>query len=214
MNLIYQCLRPECRFRFPTLERGDEWVKCPRCGGPTRLVVLPYDGIGAEDHRVNSAPHIEVLVDNIRSAFNVGSIFRTADGAGVNHIHLCGITPTPDHPKVAKTALGTECLVAWTQHWDGVEAAKELKEKGYTLVALECAGDSHSLFDHFFLAGVTSAVLVLGNEVTGVDPGILELCNQKIHIPMQGSKRSLNVAIAFGIAVYHMRFTISNYQQN
>ncbi len=101
MNLIYQCLRPECRFRFPTTERNDERIKCPRCGGPTRLVVLPYDGVRVEERHANSEPRIEVLLDNIRSAFNVGSIFRTADGAAINHIHLCGITPTADHPKVA-----------------------------------------------------------------------------------------------------------------
>ncbi|NPV76937.1 MAG: RNA methyltransferase [Anaerolineae bacterium] len=162
----------------------------------------------------NSAPHIEVLLDNIRSAFNVGSIFRTADGAAINHIHLCGITPTPDHPKVSKTALGAECLVAWTQHWDGVEAARELKEKGYALVALESAEDSRSLFEISSLPGTPLTVLVLGNEVTGVDPGILELCNQKIHIPMQGSKRSLNVAIAFGIAAYHLRYGLSRPQKS
>lgn len=214
MNLIYRCLRPECRFRFPATEPDAERVKCPRCGGTTQLVVPPYEGIRVEEKTANSSHHVEVLLDNIRSAFNVGSIFRTADGAAISHIHLCGITPTPDHPKVAKTALGTECLIAWTQHWDGVEAAKNLKEKGCTLIALESARDSRSLFDSSPFSETLPSVLVVGNEITGVDPGILYLCDQKIHIPMLGSKRSLNVAIAFGIAVYYLRFGMPGYQKS
>ncbi|MCC6146845.1 MAG: RNA methyltransferase [Anaerolineaceae bacterium] len=214
MNLIYQCFRPECRFRFPTTNRADEQIRCPRCGGPTRLVVLPYEGVNTSALREISSPRIEVLLDNIRSALNVGSIFRTADGVGIDHLHLCGITPTPDHPKVSKTALGAECTVNWSQHWEGVEAAKTMRDRGDYLIALEGAIDSRSLFDFFSAPQDSSIALVVGNEVSGVDPGILELCHTKLHIPMQGSKRSLNVAVAFGITAYHLRFGRAGCREN
>jgi 23S rRNA (guanosine2251-2'-O)-methyltransferase len=151
-------------------------------------------------------PEIEVLVDNIRSTFNLGAMFRTADGAGIGHLYLCGITPSPDNPKVSKTALGAEYAVPWTYSPNGFQTASELLQNGKRLWALEIKPDAVPLFDALQDLDSHPLVLVVGNEVAGIDPGILNLCERSIYIPMQGYKRSLNVAIAFGIAVYSLRF--------
>ena len=104
---IRQCQKQECRFRYPWNERDPAAMRCPRCGSPVD-VVLEYtseiERLAQTSAPRNERPPIAALLDNIRSTFNVGSIFRCADGAGFSHLYLCGITPTPDHPKVAKTA--------------------------------------------------------------------------------------------------------------
>ena len=140
-------------------------------------------------------------------AFNVGSMFRSADGAGVSHLHLAGITATPAHPKLAKAALGAQETVAWTYHPNGVAAAESLKAARVELWALErTAGLSEqpSLFS-VPVSGAPLAVVV-GNEKAGVDPGILALCDAVVSLPMIGRKSSLNAAVAFGIALYYLRY--------
>jgi tRNA G18 (ribose-2'-O)-methylase SpoU len=153
------------------------------------------------------AVRLSALLDNIRSLRNVGSIFRTADGAGVEHLYLGGITPTPDHPKLAKTALGAELEVPWTHGPDAAALAAALVAQGHRLWALE-GGDSDSVFEARPARGDDDRpiVLVLGHEVSGVDPRILRLCQRVVHIPMLGIKDSLNVSVAFGVAVYSLRF--------
>jgi len=205
--LIRQCTRPNCGFRFPVADRTEGFENCPKCGTPTRISESPYSDLKVETRsKSDNGPFIEVLLDNIRSAMNVGSMFRTADGAGIRHIHLCGITPAPEHPKIAKTALGAEFVVPWTQHWDAVSTTAALKTAGFTLWVLEGGGQSHSIFEALTDLPTSPILLVVGNEVSGVDPGILELCDRVLHLPMQGAKHSLNVAVAFGIAVYTLRF--------
>ena len=150
---------------------------------------------------------VRAVLDNVRSTFNVGSIFRTADGVGVWHLDLCGITPTPAHPKVAKTALGAQDSVAWRYHRNGLECVLALKQQGVRLVALESSG-ARSLFapaESPVCAATDDIALIVGNEVCGVDPGILAISDEVIAVPMLGIKQSLNVAIAFGVAVYWWR---------
>jgi len=215
--MIRQCLRPTCRFRFPVTSDALEMTACPKCGSPTRLVESPYTGLKVDHRPTQAGLQVQALLDNIRSSLNVGSMFRTADGAGVSHLHLCGITPTPDHPKVAKTALGAEYSVPWTQYWDALEAAESLKKGGFELWALEGGPRAESIFEAVrdLAQGLPPAqpgkalLLVVGNEVSGVDPGLLELCQRVVSIPMQGAKQSLNVAVAFGIAVYSLRYRAS-----
>jgi tRNA G18 (ribose-2'-O)-methylase SpoU len=149
---------------------------------------------------------MEVLLDNIRSVLNVGSMFRTADGAGIQHVHLCGITPTPDNRKLAKTALGAEDHVPWTHHNDGTAAAALLKDLGFQLWALEGGPGAEFLFDVVTEPLEGPLVLVVGNEVSGIDPGILAHCHRILQIPMMGVKNSLNVAVAFGIAAYALQY--------
>jgi 23S rRNA (guanosine2251-2'-O)-methyltransferase len=171
------------------------------------VVESPYSSLRAEtDAKPDTGTPVEALLDNIRSTYNVGSMIRTADGAGVRRLHLCGITPTPDHPKVSKTALGAEYAVPWVQHWDAVEAAAGCKQQGMHLWALEGGPGTDSLFEMLPNLPGTPILLLVGNEISGVDPGLLELCERRVAIPMQGVKESLNVAIAFGIAVYFLRF--------
>jgi tRNA G18 (ribose-2'-O)-methylase SpoU len=156
-----------------------------------------------------TGPIVEALLDNIRSVYNVGSIFRTADGAGLRHLHLCGITPPPDHPKTAKTALGAEQAVAWTQYRNGLDAAVTLQERGCQLWAIEDSSQAESLFAAPILPDGLPIVLVVGNEIAGIDPEILDRCDRILYIPMQGRKKSLNVASAFAIAAYAVRFELT-----
>jgi tRNA G18 (ribose-2'-O)-methylase SpoU len=146
--------------------------------------------------------NIAVLLDNIRSAWNVGSILRSADGFGFAHAYLCGITPAADNEAVTKTSLGAEDAVPWSSHKDAVKLVKGLKAEGWRVYALEDAPRSLPISRHTNDRPPGPAVLILGNEVTGVDPDLLDLCDQIVYIPMLGDKKSFNVAIAFGIAAY------------
>lgn len=145
---------------------------------------------------------LHLLLDNWRSLFNVGSAFRTADGAGVARLHLCGITATPENPRLAKTALQAERQVAWDYAPDAVTLAQDLRAQGATLWALEMTPDAVSLFDVVLPAQDLPVVLMLGNEVSGVDPGLLTLADATFFVPMVGHKQSLNVAIAASVAAY------------
>lgn len=144
---------------------------------------------------------IYLVLDNIRSRENVGSIFRTADAAGVSKIYLCGITPTPPHDKISKTALGAENWIPWEYQKRTINLLKKLKQHGINTTALEQTTESKNVFKFkpkFPLA------LALGNEVKGLSPKILKYCDKKIAIPMYGKKESLNVAVAAGIALYQL----------
>jgi 23S rRNA (guanosine2251-2'-O)-methyltransferase len=196
---IRQCTDPACRLRFPMSPDARPGERCPRCGTQTTVVAE----VNAPSEATEIAPSVHrlpivALLDNVRSIFNVGSIFRSADGAGLQCLHLCGITPTPENPKVAKTALGAEQSVAWCYHRNAVDAVDRLHSEGFTIWALEEHGSAESLF---VVEPIDQPlVLVVGSEVTGVDPGILQRCDKLVAIPMEGVKRSLNVATAFGIS--------------
>jgi 23S rRNA (guanosine2251-2'-O)-methyltransferase len=146
-----------------------------------------------------------VLLDNIRSAWNVGSIFRSADGFGFAHAYLCGITPTPESEAVTKTSLGAENTVGWSYHKDAVKLVRSLKKEGSQVWALEEHERAIPLSTNTDLRSSLPVILIVGNEVTGVDPGLLDLSDSIFHIPMQGGKKSFNVAIAFGIAAYQLK---------
>ncbi len=149
-----------------------------------------------------------MLLDNVRSLTNVGSMFRTADALAVGHMSLGGFTPTPAHPKLAKTALGAEGSVPWTHHPDASKAAEALLAAGQRLWALEGGPRSEDLFEVVDRAGGPSdptIVLVCGHEVSGIDPRILDRCERVVRIPMAGVKGSLNVSVAFGVAAYLLR---------
>jgi tRNA G18 (ribose-2'-O)-methylase SpoU len=145
---------------------------------------------------------LTVLLDNIRSAWNVGSIFRSADGFGFTHAYLCGITPTPENEAVTKTSLGAEDSVTWSYHKDAVKLVMGLKKEGWRVLALEADERSVSINDASSARSSQREVLIAGNEVTGVDPELLDLCDEIFYIPMCGEKKSFNVGIAFGITAY------------
>jgi len=143
-----------------------------------------------------------VVLNNIRSLHNVGSIFRTADGAGVEKIWLCGITGYPPQGGIAKTALGAEDYVPWEYCENGLSLLKELKTKGYQIVLLEQMQGSVS-YDTFIPQA--PVCLVIGNEINGISDEWLELCDVAVEIDMAGVKNSLNVAVAFGVMAYQIR---------
>jgi len=205
-----QCEERTCLFRFPTVEGGTSGQMCPKCGGKARPIHISYPAHEVEIGKfLPGGTEVEALFDNIRSVFNVGNMLRTADGVGIRHVHLCGITPTPDNPKLAKTALGAERSVPWTQHMDGLAAAVSLRKQGLRLWALEGGSRSQSLFDVRVNPQYPPIVLVVGSEISGVDPGILALCERVVCLPMQGVKNTLNVAVAFGVAAYFLRFALA-----
>lgn len=140
-----------------------------------------------------------LVLYNIRSRFNVGAIFRTADAAGVSKIYLCGITPAPPHPKIGKVALGAEQFIPFEKTRQTKPVLQELHADGYTIIALEQSKKSipyTSLQPQFPLA------LLVGNEVSGIPERLQSLCHSTVEIPMRGQKESLNVAIATGIVLF------------
>lgn len=199
-------MQPECGMRYPLTSGHPYGERCPRCGSSTRLLVeKPIEREPIRSGILENNLYLEALLDNIRSAWNVGSMFRTADGMGIRKLHLCGLTPTPDTPKVLKTSLGAESNVLWTHANDAVSQAQALKAQGYHLWALESDPTANSILDSPPMQKDKPYCLVVGNEVAGVDPGILNLCERLVYIPMAGVKRSLNAAVAFGIAAYYLR---------
>lgn len=143
-----------------------------------------------------------VCLNNIRSLYNVGSIFRTSDGAGVEKIWICGITGHPPNNQITKTALGAEEHVAWEYRLDICSVLEELKDKGYQIIMLEQTQSSSSYKSVELKAPVC---LVVGNEIEGVSSDIVRYCDHAIEIEMAGIKNSLNVAVAFGVVAYHFR---------
>jgi len=147
---------------------------------------------------------IIVILDNIRSTYNVGAIFRSADAAGVNRIYLCGITPTPPNPKISKVALGAENYITWVKAKTTWHLLEKLKQDGYFIIALEQGGKAKNIFKNKFNKKHNKVALLLGPEVKGLSNKILKRVNGLLEIPMFGKKESLNVAVAFGIAIYQI----------
>jgi 23S rRNA (guanosine2251-2'-O)-methyltransferase len=198
---IRVCLNPECGLRYPIMEGHSFGTRCPHCLGETRAVLIQE--IGSEIAREESEREgriLAVLLDNIRSAWNVGSILRSADGFGFTHAYLCGISPTPEHEAVKKTSLGAEDFVAWSYHKDALKLVKGLKLEGWKVVALEKDERAIPISQFTDSKFQNPTVLIAGSEVTGVDPELLDLADEIYYIPMHGQKRSFNVAVAFGVA--------------
>lgn len=193
-----------CGLRYPLTEENSFGNRCPHCLGETQTVLVKNVGgelISAKKSRRAGHQQRAVLLDNIRSGWNTGSILRSADGFGFDHAYLCGITPTPEKEAVAKTSLGAENYIAWSYHKNAVELIKGLKSKGWNIYALE-EGKNAVDIRRATLNPKDKIVLMLGSEITGVDPGLLELADQTITIPMRGGKRSFNVSVAFAVAAY------------
>lgn len=145
---------------------------------------------------------IVVVLDNIRSLNNVGSVFRTADAFLISKIMLCGITATPPNNDIHKTALGAEDSVAWQYFESTIDCVNRLRKEGYTLCCLEQVKDSVALQDFVVEEGKKYAI-IFGNEVNGVDQEVVNACDVCIEIPQCGTKHSLNVSVSGGIAMWH-----------
>lgn len=203
LKQIIECTNADCKLRAPVLAHELREI-CPLCQSKMMVSGAPFPDHKREEEKKSADNHIELFLDNLRSAYNVGSLFRTADGVGVKHVHLCGITPKPTNQKVAKTALDTENSMPWTHYKNGLDAVHKLKEQGLQIWALESTKESASLWE----IGMPKVpvLLIVGSEVAGVDPAILPLCDQVVSLPMLGHKQSLNVATATGVALYQMQF--------
>ncbi len=160
-------------------------------------------------HTVNKLP-VYVVLNSIRSSYNVGSIFRTSDGAMIEKLYLCGYTPHPPvnntssgNKDVLKTALGSTQSVKWEYVKDPREVITELKSNGVKICALELTDNSRQYYD--ISKSDFPMCLIVGNEITGVSQDLIDLCDFSIEIPQYGIKQSLNVAVAYGIAVFELR---------
>ncbi|MBS3945056.1 MAG: RNA methyltransferase [Melioribacter sp.] len=146
---------------------------------------------------------VYVILNSIRSSYNVGSILRTSDGAMIEKLYLCGYTPTPDKKEVIKTALGSQSSVNWEYIKDPKEVIYSLKSKGIKICVLELTDSSIPYYN----VSKTDFPLciIVGNEISGVSQELIDLCDFSIEIPQFGIKQSLNVAVAYGIAVFDLR---------
>ena len=148
-----------------------------------------------------------VILDNVRSVYNVGSIFRTSDALGIDKIFLCGCTPTPidrfgrARKDLAKVALGAEKDIKWEYFFDTKEIIKKLKKEGFQIIAVE---QNKKSIDFKKVRPKYPTAMIMGNEVGGIDKKILTLCDVIAEIPMKGKKESLNVSVSFGIAGYEI----------
>lgn len=200
----YECENPSCRLRFANDLSVTHFENCPGCGSRMIKSGEPYSNFQRSPiNNLLGNYKLHLILDNLRSAQNVGSIFRTANGAGVSQIYCCGTTPTPEHQGVRKASLGAEEQTTWSYHPNCPELTRSLRENHYYLCALESTVDSVSLLSHP-LEGISqnNIVLILGNEISGIDPQVIRLVDSRIHIPMAGIKTSINVAVAAGIGLY------------
>ena len=154
-----------------------------------------------EEFKEQTKTHLVVLLDNVRSLHNVGSVFRTADAFLVDAVYLCGITSTPPHAEIHKTALGAENTVNWKHFEDTHVALEELKSHGYIVYAIEQAEGSTKL-PNLKLDSTKKYAVILGNEVKGVQQSVVDACDGCIEIPQFGTKHSLNVSVTGGIIIW------------
>ncbi len=162
------------------------------------------DGNASPDpDALRRAAQITIIADNLRSVFNVGSLFRIAECLSIGRLILCGISPTPEHPNMEKTALGTCERVPFSHCESTTHAVLDLKSTGHRIYALETAEPSQSVYDAEFAMPMA---LVVGNEALGIDPKVLALCDEIVYLPVLGWKNSLNVSVATSVALYQIMF--------
>ncbi len=169
---------------------------------------LTHDEIAANRSTLETIGQVKklpvyVLLDSIRSNYNVGSIFRTSDGVMIEKLFLCGFTPHPPKKEILKTALGSTESVQWEYVKNASEVIKDLKTKGIKICALELTSKSISYYK--VENSDLPICLLVGNEITGVSQNLLNLCDFSIEIPQYGIKQSLNVAVAYGVAIFELR---------
>lgn len=166
-----------------------------------KLKITELNRISPDEFKEAAKIPLVVILDNIRSLNNIGSVFRTSDAFLVESIYLCGITATPPNPEIHKTALGAEYSVEWKYFEDTVNAVENLREKGYTVYAIEQVENS-TMLDDLQLDSQKKYAIVMGNEVKGVQQAVVDTCDGCIEIPQYGTKHSLNVSVTTGIVVW------------
>lgn len=159
--------------------------------------------VGVEEYKKASKLPVTVVLDNVRSEMNVGSVFRTADAFLIECICLCGITPQPPKSEIHKTALGAEDSVAWQYYPTTIAAIEQLKDQGYTICSIEQVHDSISL-EQFVVNQGQKMAIVLGNEVKGVSQEVVDASDLCVEIPQHGTKHSLNISCCAAIVMWHV----------
>lgn len=167
-----------------------------------KLTTPEMHRLSVEEFRQARKLPLVVVLDDVRSMYNVGSVFRTCDAFRIERICLCGITATPPHSEIHKTALGAEDSVAWTHYPDALTAVAELRQAGFTVYAVEQAEGSTMLQQ--LPAQTGSVAVVLGNEVKGVHQAVVDACDGCLEIPQFGTKHSLNVSVTAGMVVWEL----------
>ena len=158
--------------------------------------------ISVENFKSSKKTPIVVVLDNVRSALNVGSVFRTSDAFRIEKIYLCGITATPPNKEIRKSALGATESVKWEKVEDTESVIKKLKSNGYHICAIEQTENSTMLNN--FIPPEKPIAVVFGHEVNGVQQSVVDLCNQSIEIPQIGTKHSLNISVSIGIVIWDL----------
>ncbi|MCC6722805.1 MAG: RNA methyltransferase [Bacteroidia bacterium] len=168
-----------------------------------KLKNIELNRLTVDEFKSKEKSNIFLVLDNIRSMNNVGSIFRTADCLGIGKIYLCGITPTPPHREIHKTSLGAENSVEWEYIDDIIQIINKFKNKNFKILALEQTNKSIDIRD-FKTDNTLNTILIVGNEIDGVNQNVIELCDLIIEIPQFGTKHSFNVAVSTGIALWEI----------
>lgn len=163
--------------------------------------ITELNRLSVEEFKSEPKTPLIIVLDNVRSLNNIGSVFRSSDAFLVEAVYLCGITATPPNVEIHKTALGAENSVAWAYYSDTDQAVEELRKNGYTLCAVEQAQNSIML-DKLQLDSTKKYAVILGNEVKGVQQDVVSRCDCCVEIPQYGTKHSLNVSVAAGMVIW------------
>ena len=168
-----------------------------------KLKVTEMGRLSLAEYKASEKQPIVVVLDHVRSLYNVGSVFRSSDAFCIEGVVLCGITARPPHPEIHKTALGAEESVEWKYFERTEDALTWLRQQGYTVIAIEqCEGST--MLQNFQREPGKKYAVVLGNEVKGVQQQVVDLCDGCLEIPQYGTKHSLNVSVAAGIILWHL----------
>lgn len=177
-----------------------------------KLKITELNRLSVDEFKRADKLPLVVVLDEVRSLHNIGSVFRTSDAFLVNDIYLCGITATPPHPEMHKTALGAEDTVDWIYRKHTLDAVKELHGQGYTVLAIEQVEGSTMLGD-LQLDREKKYAIVMGNEVKGVQQEVVDACDGCIEIPQYGTKHSLNVSVTTGIVLWEFANKLMSFRE-
>ena len=169
-----------------------------------KLRTIEMNRLSVDDFKNADKMPLVVVLDDVRSMYNVGSIFRTGDAFRIEAVYLCGISAQPPHAEIHKTALGAEDSVEWEHVKDTMDAVRRLKESGYTIVSAEQTVDSVML-DTFVPEADKKYAVVFGNEVAGVSQEVVDASDFALEIPQYGTKHSLNVSVSMGVVLWHFK---------
>ncbi len=175
-----------------------------------KLKITEMNRLTVDEFKAEEKIPLVIVLDNVRSMHNIGSVFRTSDAFLASSVYLCGISATPPNAEIHKSALGAEDTVVWKYFSETIDAVNELKREGYTLVAIEQAHESTMLTDFKAYTGKKYAV-ILGNEVKGVQQEVMNVCDICIEIPQFGTKHSLNVSVTAGIIIWEFFRRLTNH---